>query len=172
MEMYVRNFLSAVFFKEVRLDQRLWLECLLVQTIPEKDIFTMSRVLLLMSSPAREDDWQFGVQWADHVEAIPATLKVASSRYSTLVCLLITIKEGQFGHLLPALLFSIFQTPTPWLPENVGSVLLLLDHHTCSLYLKYSISVCTSTCYKTVSTAVTGLALMTARARKSFVPIF
>ena len=119
-----------------------------------------------------EDDWQFGVQWADHLEAIPATKAVASSRYSLLVSLLNTINQGQLGHMLPSLLSSIFQTPSLWLPENVGSVLLLLDHHTCSLYLKYSISVCTSTCYKTVSTAVTGLALMTARARKSFVPIF
>ena len=53
-----------------------------------RDVSTMSRVLLLISSPAKEQDWQFGVQWADHVEAIPATYSVASARYRMLVFLL------------------------------------------------------------------------------------
>ena len=82
MEMHVRNFLSSVFFKEVAFGQeRLWLETLLLQVSPMRDISTMSRVLLLISSPAKEQDWQFGVQWADHVEAIPATYAVVSSHY-------------------------------------------------------------------------------------------
>eukprot|EP00092_Neocalanus_flemingeri_P015145 GFUD01016362.1.p1 GENE.GFUD01016362.1~~GFUD01016362.1.p1 ORF type:complete len:470 (-),score=202.14 GFUD01016362.1:265-1485(-) len=179
LEMHVRNFLASVFYKEVASgQQRLWLETLLLQTSPERNSLTMSRVMLLISSPAREEDWQFGVLWADHVEAIPATLAVASARYNTLVSLLNIIKQGQLGPMLPSLLFSIFQTPSPWLPENVGSVLLLLGHQTCHLYLQHTVrqvatrdDVCTN-CFKSVSTAVTGLALMTARSRRSFGPVF
>jgi hypothetical protein len=179
LEMHVRNFLSSVFYKEVDFEQRrLWLETLLLETSPTRDISTMSRILLLISSPAREEGWQFGVQWADHVEATPATWAVASTQYNTLVSLLNTIKQGQLGPMLPSLLSSIFQTPSPWLPENVGSVLLLLDHQTCYLYLQHTVSqvttrddVCTN-CFKTVSTAVIGLALMTARFRWSFCQVF
>ena len=55
MEMHVRNFLSSVFYKEVALGQeRLWLETLLLQVSPMRDITTMTRVLLLISSPAKE----------------------------------------------------------------------------------------------------------------------
>ena len=83
MEMHVRNFLSSVFFKEVAFGQeRLWLETLLLQVSPMRDIPTMSRVLLLITSPDKDQDLQFGVQWADHVNAIPATYEVASADHS------------------------------------------------------------------------------------------
>ena len=118
------------------------------------------------------------MQWADHVEAIPATYAVASARYRMLVSLLNTIREGQLGFLVPSILFTIFQTPSPWLPENVGSVLLLLGHQTCYLYLQQTIrqvitreDVCTN-CFKSISVAVIGLALMSARFRWSFGPVF
>ena len=47
-----------------------------------RDIPTMSRVLLLITSPDKDQDLQFGVQWADHVNAIPATYEVASADHS------------------------------------------------------------------------------------------
>ena len=178
MEMYVRNFLSSIFYKEAAYGQEhLWLETLLHQSRSLVNISNMSRLLLLMSSPSKNDAWQFGVQWVDHVEAIPATLAVASSRYHFLVCLLKTIRKGQHGILMPSILSSIFHIPSPWLPENVGSVLLLLGHNTCSIYLEHLLNkvitrndVCTN-CFKDVSTAITGLALMTARFRWSFAPM-
>ena len=117
------------------------------------------------------------MQWADHVEAIPATLAVASSRYHFLVSLLNTIRKGQYGIMVPSILSSIFHTPSHWLPENVGSVLLLLGHSSCSIYLEHLLDkvlkradVCTN-CFKDISTAITGLALMTARFRWSFAPM-
>ena len=178
-EMHVRSFLYSVFYREAVLGQEgLWLETLLVQSSSRMDVATMSRVLLLLSSPAKEEDWQFGVQWADHVEAIPATLAVASARYHTLVALWKTLKQGQLGLMIPSILSFIFQTPSPWLPENVGSVLLLLGHQTSFLYLQHSVSqvtsrtdVCTN-CFKNISTAIIGQALMTARFRWSFSPMF
>ena len=178
MEMHVRNFLSSVFYKEAAFGQEhLWFETLLHQSSSLVNISNMSRLLLLMSSPAKNEVWQFGVQWADHVEAIPATLAVASSRYHFLICLLNTLRNGQYGSMLPSILSSIFHTPSPWLPENIGSVLLLLGHHSCSIYLEHLLDkvinrtdLCTN-CFKDISTAITGLALMTARFRWSFAPM-
>ena len=178
VEMHVRNFLASVFYKEAAFGQEgLWLETLLHQSGSMVDTSVMSKVLLLISSPAKEEEWHFGVQWADHVEAIPATLAVASSRYNFLVCLLNTMKNSEHGFMIPSILYSIFPTPSPWLPENVGSVLLLLGHETCYLYIQYLVSrvvnrsgVCTN-CFKDISTAIVGLALMTARFRWSFAPV-
>jgi hypothetical protein len=103
---------------------------------------------------------------------------VASARYRMLVSLLNTIREGQLGFVVPSILFTSFQTPSPWLPENVGSVLLLLGNQTCYLYLQQTIrhitireDVCTN-CFKSISTAVIGLALMSARFGWSFGPMF
>ena len=68
----------------------------------------------------------------------------------------------------------MFDTPSPWLPENVGSVLLLLIQKTYQIYLQHIVrqvttkDVCTTCTLKHVSTAVTGLALMTARFRTPF----
>jgi len=177
VEMHVRNFLSSVFYKEAASGQKsLWLETLLHQTGSIFNISVLARVLLLMSSPAKEEGWQFGVQWPDHVEAIPATLAVASSRYHFLVCLMNTLRNGQHNQLFPSTLSAVFHTPSPWLPENVGSVLLLLGSQTCYLYLQYLVNkvvnrndVCTN-CFKDVSIAIAGLALMTARFRWSFAP--
>jgi hypothetical protein len=167
MEMHVRNFLSSVFFKEVAFGQEmLWLDTPLLQVSPMRDISTMSRVLVLICSLANEQDWQFGVQWADHVEAIPATYAVASARYQMLVSLLTTIRKGQLGFMIPSILFTIFQTPSSWLPKKVGSVLLLLGHQICYLYLQHTImlvttreGVCTN-CFRNISTAVIGLAVI------------
>ena len=178
MEMHVRNFLSSVFFKEAAVGQEhIWLETFLHHSNSLVNNSNLSRVLLLMSSPAKNEAWQFGVQWADHVEAIPATLAVASSRYHFLVSLLNTIRKGQYGIMVPSILSSIFHTPSHWLPENVGSVLLLLGHSSCSIYLEHLLDkvlkradVCTN-CFKDISTAITGLALMTARFRWSFAPM-
>ena len=180
-EMHVRNFLSSVFYKEVAFGQEhLWLEALLYQScsaVNNSDTSMISRVLLLMSSPAKEESLQFGVQWEDHVEAIPASLSVASSRYHFLVCLINTLRKGQYSTMIPTILSSVFSSPSPWLPENVGSVLLLLGYDVCFLYLQHLINklanrcdMCTN-CFKDISVAIIGLALMTARFRWSFAPV-
>jgi hypothetical protein len=76
--------------------------------------------------------------------------------------------------LIPSILFTIFQTPSSCLPENMGSVLLLLGQQTS--YLQHIImqvttreDVCTN--FENISTHVIGLAIMTARFRWSFVPV-
>ena len=82
MEMLVRNFLSSVFYKEVAFGkERRWLETLLLQVSPMRDIPTMSRMLLFISSLAKEEDWQFGVQRADHLEAIPAIRLLLATKH-------------------------------------------------------------------------------------------
>ena len=196
-EMLVRSFLYSVFHREVmgrdgeevRQQQRLWLRSLLLAASPERQSGEVGRVLLLLSSPAREDVWQYGVQWLDHVsivlhlphsapqeEAIPANLSVASGRYRLLVSLLHSL-----SHMSPApvqlsqVLASMFQSPGPWLPENVGSVLLLLGQNITREYLHYSAAqpthACTN-CFKPLSTAFIGLAVMTARFRRGFTSLF
>merc|ERR1712013_895720 len=56
--------------------------------------------------------------------------------------------------------------PTKWLPENVGSVLLLLGQASTKQFLK---TICTA---DEVAHAFTGLALMTARFRRPFISLF
>ena len=77
--------------------------------------------------------------------------------------------------MIPSILFTIFQTPSSCLPENMGSVLLLLGQQTS--YLQHIImqvttreDVCTN--FENISTHVIGLAIMTARFRWSFGPVF
>ena len=61
LEMHVRNVLSLVVFKEVAFEQeRPLLETLFFQVCPMRDNSTLNRVLQLISSLAKEQDWQFG----------------------------------------------------------------------------------------------------------------
>jgi len=172
LEVLVKNFFFSMFFKEVPgYSQIFWIQTLLMLTSPDANLATISRVLLLVSSVVKEEVWQFGIQWSDHSEAIPATLRVASARYSNLVAIVNVIKHSNYGYLVPEILYTIFQTPSSWLPENVGSMLLFLDNQDRFCYLQYATCVCTN-CYKSVTTAIIGLAFMTARARRSFNPVF
>ena len=161
-ELLARNFLSSVFDHQVaaatpaelRLRRRQWLRAL-VATISGAGGST-ARLLLLMTSPAREGAVQHGVQWADHEEAIPATLAVASARYGLLVSLLASLRRYPTHHTAP-LLATMF---TNWLPENVGSVLLLLGQAATREYLSHAAAL---PALEPAATALTGLALMTAR---------
>ena len=109
-------------------------------------------------------------------EAIPANLSVASSRYSLLVSLLHSLQCPPSLLHLPSLLAAMFHTPGPWLPENVGSVLLLLGQAVTRDYLRYCLGPNPTpgcvTCFKPVATALTGLAVMTARFRRPFTAVF
>jgi len=115
-----------------------------------------------MTTPVRDQ----GVQWADHEEAFPATLTVASARYGLLVSLLHHLQREPQILSLTDLLSTLFKQPTKWLPENVGSVLLLLGQASTKRFLK---SICSA---DEVAHAFTGLALMTARFRRPFISLF
>ena len=117
-----------------------------------------------------------GIPWLDHEEAIPANMAVASGRYRLLVSLLQSLYYIDLAPVnLSQVLGSIFHIPGPWLPENVGSVLLLLGHNINREYLLSTVThsphTCTN-CFKPTVTALIGLAVMTARFRRSFTVFF
>merc|ERR1711973_933862 len=143
---------------------QLWLRSLISSSCPpgRKQVVGAARVLLLMTTPARDQ----GVQWADHEEAIPATLTVAGARYGLLVSLLSHLQREPQIVPFTDLLSTMFKQPTKWLPENVGSVLLLLGQASTKQFLK---TICSA---DEVSHAFTGLALMTARFRRPFTSLF
>ena len=101
-------------------------------------------------------------------EAIPATLAVASARYGLLVSQLHHLSHQPQILPLTDLLAAIFKQPTRWLPENVGSVLLLLGQAATKQFLLKAVI----TSAEEVAHAFTGLALMTARFRRPFTAVF
>merc|ERR1719282_2125412 len=170
-ELLARSFLYSVFHTEVApgmnkaetiRQQRLWLRSLISCPPGRNQVVAAARILLLMTTPARDQ----GVQWVDHEEAIPATLTVASARYGLLVSQLHHLQREPQILSLADLLSTLFKQPTKWLPENVGSVLLLLGQASTKRFLK---SICSA---DEVAHAFTGLALMTARFRRPFISLF
>ena len=99
-------------------------------------------------------------------EAIPATLTVAAARYGLLVSLLHHLQREPQIVPFTELLSTLFKQPTKWLPENVGSVLLLLGQASTKQFLK---TICSA---DEVAHAFTGLALMTSRFRRPFTSLF
>ena len=101
---------------------------------------------------------------------------MASSRYSLLVSLLHSLQRPPSLLHLPSLLAAMFHTPGPWLPENMGSVLLLLGQAVTRDYLRHCLGPHPTpgcvTCFKPVAAALTGLAVMTARFRRPFTAVF
>jgi len=171
-EIFYKHFFSYNFYKEVSPDQQsLMLQFLLWWTCGLGDHAKMAKVLLLMATPSKEDigHWQFGIQWNDHTEAIPASLAVASSRYSKLVSLVRLVAASPvLVTRVPDILHSVFTTPGPWLPENVASVLLLLGPQVTAVYLKSLCEGCVTCLNKAVTSAIVGLSVMTLRFRWSF----
>ena len=171
-EIFYKHFFSYNFYKEVSPDQQsLMLQFLLWWTCGLGDHAKMAKVLLLMATPSKEDigHWQFGIQWNDHTEAIPASLAVASSRYSKLVSLVRLVASSPvLVTRVPDILHSVFTTPGPWLPENVASVLLLLGPQVTAVYLKSLCEGCVTCLNKAVTAAIVGLSVMTLRFRWSF----
>jgi len=170
MEMEARNFLLSLYVNKVPYGQEeLWLRILLLRVSPSLDVLNVSRLLLLLGSPVKEGI-QFGVQWIDHSEAVPATYAVASGRYRALVSMIICLGFGPYDYLTMPVLLEMFKTPVNWLPENVGSVLLLLGHQLASDYLLHS-WIC-STCFQPTTCGIIGMALMTARFRWELDPVY
>ena len=171
-EIFYKHFFSYNFYKEVSPDQQsLMLQFLLWWTCGHDDHANMAKVLLMMATPSKEyiGHWQFGIQWNDHTEAIPASLAVASSRYSKLVSLIkLVTKSPVLVNRVPDILHSVFTTPGPWLPENVASVLLLLGPQVTAVYLKSLCEGCVTCLNKAVTVAIVGLSVMTLRFRWSF----
>jgi len=171
-EIFYKHFFSYNFYKEVSPDQQsLMLQFLLWWTCGLGDHAKMAKVLLLMATPSKEDigHWKFGIQWNDHTEAIPASLAVASSRYSKLVSLVRLVAASPvLVTRVPDILHSVFTTPGPWLPENVASVLLLLGPQVTAVYLKSLCEGCVTCLNKAVTSAIVGLSVMTLRFRWSF----
>jgi len=174
-ELLTRSFLYSVFHQEVapgvnraegRRQQRLWIRYLVTFACPpgRNRVVGVARLLLLMTTPARG----LGVQWVDHEEAIPATLAVASARYGLLVSQLHHLSHQPQILSLTDLLAAMFKQPTRWLPENVGSVLLLLGQAATKQFLLQAVV----TSAEEVAHAFTGLALMTARFRRPFAAVF
>jgi len=178
MEMEARNFLLSLYVNEVPYGQEeLWLRILLLRVSPSLDVLVISKLLLLLGSPVKEGI-QFGVQWIDHSEAVPATFAVASGRYRALVSMVISLGFGPYNYLTLPVLLEMFKTPVNWLPENVGSVLLLLGHQLSSDYLLHSIKSVVSredicaTCFQPTTCGMIGMALMTARFRWELDPVY
>ena len=171
-EIFYKHFFSYNFYKEVSPDQQsLMLQFLLWWTCGAEDFGKVAKVLLLMATPSKEDigHWQFGIQWNDHTEAIPASLAVATSRYSKLVSLVrLVARSPVFASRVSDILHSVFTTPAPWLPENVASVLLLLGPDVTAVYLKSLCEGCVNCLNKAVTAAIVGLSVMTLRFRWSF----
>ena len=91
---------------------------------------------------------------------------MASARYGLLVSQLHHLQREPQILSLTDLLSTLFKQPTKWLPENVGSVLLLLGQASTKQFLK---TICSA---DEVSHAFTGLALMTSRFRRPFTSLF
>ena len=165
LEVCYRQYWWSVYHWEVPGGQeQLWLDSLLLQTAADNNQ-VVARVLLIMSTPAKENVKldSYGIQWDDHVEAIPANWNVANSRYSRLVKLLKLVRSGSLKERFNSILKCLFTSPGQWLAENVGSVLLLLGEQVSSQYLNFLCLGCVDCRDKFVSTAITGLALMTVR---------
>ena len=165
LEICYRQYWFSLYHLEVRDSQEIWLESLLRQTAGN-NCKLMSRVLLIMATPAEEDLnlASYGLQWTDHLEAIPATWNVASSRYARLVKLLQVVRQGRLGTELNMILKAIFTCQGNWLPENIGSVLLLLGEEVTTHYIQF---ICRQDCRdcreKHISDIIIGLAVMTIR---------
>ena len=91
---------------------------------------------------------------------------MASARYGLLVSQLHHLQREPQILSLTDFLSTLFKQPTKWLPENVGSVLLLLGQASTKRFLK---SICSA---DEVAHAFTGLALMTSRFRRPFTSLF
>ena len=164
LEIFYRQYWVLVFRREVRAEGQVWLDSLLQQTSAGNNKM-VARVLLIMSSPANEDidHVSFGIHWTDHLEAVPATLNVANNRYRKLIHLLQLVRSGSLSGRFNKILQSIFTTAGSWLPESVGSVLLLLGDHVAAQYLHFLSRGCEDCLQPFVSTAMVGLAVMTVR---------
>ena len=171
-EIFYKHFFSVIFHKEAPTELQVqWLEHMMFHiTGAAGEPRLAAKIILLMATPSKEDigHWQFGVQWGDHTEAIPANLAVATSRYSRLVTILAMFRDTRYGRSLPSVLSAMFTLPSPWLPENIGSVLLLLGAGTTSLYIKYLCSACPNCLNKTVTAAIVGISIMTMRFKWTF----
>ena len=170
VEIFYKHFFFSIFQKDVPTDQEEhWLSYFL-QFITEGCPKTTAKLFLLMTSSSKEDlgHWQFGIQWSDHTEAIPANLSVATSRYSKLVKLLLLLQKSHQSQIFPEVLHSLFTTPTSWLPENVGSVLLLLGPSITSLYVRYLCAGCINCLNKSVTACLVGISIMCLRFNWSF----
>ena len=166
LETCYRQYWFTLYHAEVGESHGLWLDCLLQQTAGNKTKL-MARVLLIMATPAKEDMAlpSYGLQWADHMEAIPATWNVANSRYARLVRLLYLVRRGREGaRRFNNILQAVFTCPGKWLPENIGAVLLLLGEEVTSQYLQFiSCQSCQDCREKLLADAIIGLAVMTVR---------
>ena len=171
-EIFYKHLFSYIFYKEVPPDQQDTMLGFLLYWICDEDDAKVAKVLLLMSTQSKEDigHWQFGIQWNDHTEAIPASLNVATSRYFKLVSLVkLAGRTPLYRTRVPAILRSVFNTSGPWLPENVASVLLMLGPEVTSDYLKSLCGLLCNTCLnKAATAAIVGLSVMTLRFKLSF----
>ena len=111
----------------------------------------LPRLLLVITSPA---------QWSDHVQEYPLNQTEAYSRYHLLSWILQTILKGRHKSLVPYILSSMFHIPSPWLPDNVGCVLWLLDQVTSLAYLHHNLH---NNSFQDVSTGIIGLIIMTVK---------
>ena len=165
LEILYRLYWIIVFHREVEgPQQQLWLDTLLSEVAGANNRLA-ARVLLIMSTPAREDvsKVSYGILWTDHVEAIPANWPVARARYSNMVNLLKLVRSGSFSWRFNSILWHMFTMPANWLPENVGSILLMLGEQTTANYLLHLCSIRGEGYLKFISIAIIGLAVMTVR---------
>ena len=137
LEINTHSFLFSIFWRDVK-QRKIWLLFLLNFVTPDLCPNKLARIMLLQFSLPRNHSSLLGpdLAWEDNLEAVPATMEVAISRYQHLVSGLIMLQ----GHIpLPQVLRQIFITPEKWIPENIGSVLLLCGPLITKEFLLYQV---------------------------------
>ena len=137
LEINVHSFLFSMSWRHITdTNRKIWLLLLLKHIAPDLSPHKLARILLLQFSLPRNHSSPLGLYWEDHSEAVPATSQVANSRYQHLVSGLIMLQDN-----IPIfqVLEQIFKTPEQWIPENVGSVLLLCGPTITREFLLYQV---------------------------------
>ena len=143
-EIHVSNFLLNIFVNEVKFEQlTLWIDTLVTAAG-----VMLPRLLLVLTAP---------VQWEDHVTEHPVSQFEAYHRYHVLALIIQTVRKGKHSSLVPQILSAMFNIPSPWLTDNIGSVLCLLDRTTCLMYLNYQLH---NVRIEEMSTGIIGLVIM------------
>lgn len=144
LETLIKNCLSTFFlgnesWKESRIS---WMLVMLKTFVPQRQPERIAKLMLVATAPIKKTNKM--IQLQDNIDAVPACLKVAKSRYDGLVLCFLNLQKlggGFSDHDLQSdILNAIFRTPEPWLPENIASFLILCGSRVMNRYLQYCLA--------------------------------
>lgn len=144
LETLIKNCLATFFlgqesWKEHRVS---WMSVMLKTFVPLRQPFRIAKLLLVATAPIKKTNKM--IQLQDNIDAVPACIKVAKSRYDGLVqCFLNLQRLGSYSEdheLQIIILNAIFQTAEPWLPENIASFLILCGSRITNRYLQHCLT--------------------------------